>query len=114
MCETGVDEDFGRGSNAYHRYFGDPTVRPNPTMGAVAEAPFWAVAIWPGDVGTSGGVIADERARVMRPDGGVIDGLYAAGNCTASFCGPYYVAAGQSIGASSIFGYIAAKQAAAS
>jgi 3-oxosteroid 1-dehydrogenase len=114
MCETGVDEDFGRGANAYHRYFGDPSVTPNPTMGPIAQSPFWAVAIWPGDVGTSGGVLANERAQVMRPDGSVIDGLYAAGNCTASFCGPYYVGAGQSIGASSVFGYIAAKEAAAS
>jgi 3-oxosteroid 1-dehydrogenase len=112
MCESGVDEDYGRGANAYHRYFGDPDVKPNPVMGAIAEPPFWAAAIWPGDVGTSGGVLANARAEVMRPDGSVIEGLYAAGNCTASLCGPYYVGAGQSIGASSIFGYIAAKQAA--
>jgi 3-oxosteroid 1-dehydrogenase len=114
MCETGVDEDYGRGSNAYQRYFGDPAIKPNPVMGAVAEAPFWAVPIWPGDVGTSGGVLANARAEVMRADGSVIAGLHAAGNCTASLCGPYYIGAGQSIGASSIFGYIAAKQAAAS
>jgi 3-oxosteroid 1-dehydrogenase len=114
MCVSGVDADFGRGSNAYQRYFGDPSVKPNPVMGGLAEAPFWAVPIWPGDVGTSGGVLANERAEVMRADGSVIPGLHAAGNCTASLCGPYYVGAGQSIGASSIFGYIAAKQAAAS
>ena len=112
MCGSGVDEDYGRGTNAYHRYFGDPDVKPNPVMGAVAEPPFWAAAIWPGDVGTSGGVLANARAEVMRPDGSVIEGLYAAGNCTASLCGSYYVGAGQSIGASSVFGYIAAKQAA--
>jgi 3-oxosteroid 1-dehydrogenase len=112
MCATGVDEDFGRGANAYHRYFGDPTVTPNPTMGAIAEPPFWAAPIYPGDVGTSGGVLADGKARVLRPDGSAIEGLYAAGNCTASFVGPYYIGAGQSIGASSIFGYIAAKEAA--
>ena len=112
MCETGVDEDFGRGANAYHRYFGDPSVKPNPTMGGIAKPPFWAAPIFPGDVGTGGGVLTDERARVMRADGGVIEGLYAAGNCTASLCGPYYIGAGQSIGASSIFGYVAAKEAA--
>jgi 3-oxosteroid 1-dehydrogenase len=109
MCETGVDEDYGRGANHYHRYFGDPTVKPNPVMGAIAESPFWAAPIYPGDVGTSGGVFANEHAQVMRSDGSVIGGLYAAGNCTASLCGPYYVGAGQSIGASSLFGYVAAK-----
>jgi 3-oxosteroid 1-dehydrogenase len=113
MCERGVDEEFGRGANAYHRYFGDPDIKPNPTMGPIAEPPFWAAPIFPGDVGTSGGVLANERAQVMRPDGGVIPGLFAAGNCTASLCGPYYVGAGQSIGASSIFGYIAAETVAA-
>ena len=112
MCENGVDEDYGRGTNAYHRHFGDPDVKPNPVMGAIAAPPFWAAPIWPGDVGTSGGVLANGKAEVMRPDGSVIEGLYAAGNCTASLCGHYYVGAGQSIGASSIFGYIAAKQAA--
>jgi 3-oxosteroid 1-dehydrogenase len=109
-CKTGVDPDYGRGANAYNRYFGDPTVKPNPCMGPVSQPPFWAAPIWPGDVGTGGGVLANERAEVMRPDGSVIDGLYAAGNCTASLVGPYYVGAGQSVGASSIFGYIAAKQ----
>ena len=110
-CDTGVDADFGRGSNAYHRYYGDPT-KANPCMGPIAQPPFWAAALYPGDVGTCGGSVADERAHVLRPDGTIIEGLYAAGNCTASFCGPYYVGAGQSIAASSIFGYIAAKQAA--
>jgi 3-oxosteroid 1-dehydrogenase len=45
-------------------------------------------------------------------DGSVIGGLYAAGNCTASLCGPHYIGAGQSIGASSVFGHVAAKAAA--
>jgi 3-oxosteroid 1-dehydrogenase len=110
-CETGVDAEYGRGSNAYQRYYGDPT-KPNPCMGPISEPPFWAAALYPGDVGTCGGPIANERADVLRADGSAIEGLYAAGNCTASFCGPYYVGAGQSIAASSIFGYIAAKHAA--
>jgi 3-oxosteroid 1-dehydrogenase len=111
LCATGVDVDYGRGGNAYQRYFGDPSYK-NPSMGPISKPPFWAVPIWPGDVGTGGGVIANERAEVLGDDGNAIDGLYAAGNCTASLCGPHYVGAGQSIGASSIFGYIAAKQAA--
>jgi 3-oxosteroid 1-dehydrogenase len=48
---------------------------------------------------------------VLRGDGSVIDGLYAAGNCAASLCGPHYVGAGQSIGTSSVFGFVAANMA---
>lgn len=112
FCDTGVDEDFGRGRSAYNRYYADPTNKPNASLGPIAEPPFWAVQLWPGDVGTCGGAITDEHARVLRADGGVIEGLYAAGNCTASLAGPNYVGAGQSIGASGVFGYIAAQHAA--
>jgi 3-oxosteroid 1-dehydrogenase len=113
FCERGVDEDYGRGASAYNRYYADPTMKPNPSLGPIAEPPFWAAPLWPGDVGTCGGAIADEHARVLRSDGSAIDGLYATGNCTASLCGPHYVGAGQSIGASGVFGFIAAKHAAA-
>jgi 3-oxosteroid 1-dehydrogenase len=111
-CEAGIDLDYGRGGNAYNRYYGDPTAKPNPCLGPISEPPFWAAATYPGDVGTCGGVTVNERAEVMRGDGGVIEGLYATGNCSAPLCGPYYVGAGQSIGSSSVFGYIAAQQAA--
>jgi 3-oxosteroid 1-dehydrogenase len=111
FAKSGVDEDFARGASAYNRYYGDPTVTPNPCLGAIAEPPFWAAPLWPGDVGTCGGAITDEHARVLRKDGSAIDGLYAAGNCTASLAGPHYVGAGQSIGTSSIFGYLAARHA---
>lgn len=113
FCDTGVDEDFGRGKSAYNRYYADPTNKPNASLGPIAEPPFWAVQLWPGDVGTCGGAVADEHARVLRADGSVIEGLYATGNCAASLAGPNYVGAGQSIGASGVFGYVAAKHAAA-
>jgi len=112
FAETGVDEDFQRGASAYNRFYADPTHKPNPSLGKIEKPPFRAAPLYPGDVGTSGGVLANERAEVMRSDGSVIPGLYAAGNCVASLCGPYYVGAGQSVGTSSVFGYIAAKQAA--
>jgi 3-oxosteroid 1-dehydrogenase len=112
FCETGVDEDFGRGSNAYQRFYSDPTVKPNPTLGTIAEPPFWAVPLVPGDVGTCGGAVANENAEVLRADGSAIPGLYAAGNCTAPLAGPHYIGAGLSIAASSLFGYIAANRAA--
>jgi len=67
--------------------------------------------IVPGDVGTSGGIVTDERARVLREDGSVIEGLYATGNSTASVMGRCYPAAGASIGATFIFGWVAAHDA---
>ena len=111
FCETGVDEDFHRGDNAYAQYYGDPTYTKNPNLGAIEKPPFWAVPLVPGDVGTCGGAITDEHARVLREDGSVIEGLYAAGNCAAPLAGPHYVGAGHSIGCSSVFGYLAVKHA---
>ncbi len=70
--------------------------------------------MYPGDVGTAGGLVTDEHARVLRADGSVIEGLYATGNSTASVVGRCYPAAGSSIGASFVFGYRAAQHAARS
>ena len=112
FCRTGVDSDFGRGSRAFDRCHGDPTVTPNPNLGAIEKAPFYAVRMYPGDVGTAGGVVTDEHARVLRADGSAIEGLYATGNCTASVVGRCYPGAGASIGASFTFGFIAAHHAA--
>ncbi len=114
FCKTGVDEDFNRGGRVFDRSHGDPTVRPNPSLGAIEEGPFYAVAMYPGDVGTAGGVVADEYARVLKEDGSVIPGLYAVGNSTASVFGRCYPAAGASIGASFTFGFIAAHHSAGS
>ncbi len=111
FCKTGVDEDFGRGARHFDRSHGDPTVMPNPNLGAIAEGPFYACAIYPGDVGTAGGVVADEYARVTRPDGSPIGGLYAIGNSTASIFGRCYPGAGASIAASFAFGFVAAHHA---
>jgi 3-oxosteroid 1-dehydrogenase len=111
FCQTGIDTDFGRGSRAFDRCHGDPTVKPNPNLGAIEKPPFYAVRMYPGDVGTAGGVVTDEHARVLRGDGSVIEGLYATGNCTASVVGRCYPAAGASIGAAFTFGYIAVHHA---
>ncbi|KAK9439941.1 FAD binding domain-containing protein [Metarhizium brunneum] len=107
MAREGVDRDFGRGSDAYDNYFGDGKVGPNPNLGPVAVAPFYAVAVVPGDLGTNGGLITDEHARVLRADGSVIKGLYAAGNTSASVMGRSYPGAGSTLGPALTFGYIA-------
>ena len=106
---AGTDRDFGRGVSAYNRHMGDPGQKPNPSLGLVAKAPFYAVAIYPGDVGTMGGVICDEHARVLDHDNRPIPGLYAAGNMAASVFGRTYPGAGASIANTTVFGYIAAR-----
>lgn len=108
FAQSGVDQDFNRGGRAFDRSHGDPTVSPNPNLGEIAEPPFYAVALHHGDVGTSGGVVTDEFARVRRADGSVISGLYAAGNVAASPFGRTYPGAGASISSAFTFGYIAA------
>ena len=71
FAASGVDEDFHRGESAYDKYYSDPTVKPNPSLHAIDQGPFYAVKIVPGDLGTKGGLVTDERARVLRPDGSV-------------------------------------------
>ena len=110
---AGTDRDFGRGVSAYNRHMGDPGQKPNPSLGLVAKAPFYAVPIYPGDVGTMGGVICDEHARVLDHDNRPIPGLYAAGNMAASVFGRAYPGAGASIANTTVFGYIAARHMAA-
>lgn len=111
FAETGVDADFNRGGRAYDRIWGDPTVGPNPVLGAISKGPFYAAEVVPGDVGTAGGVVIDEHARVLDKAGAPIEGLYAAGNCTASVFGRCYPGAGASIASSFAFGYIASQHA---
>jgi 3-oxosteroid 1-dehydrogenase len=112
FARKGVDEDFHRGVRAYDRFLGDYTHKPNATLGALDEGPFYAVQVVPGDVGTFGGAVCDSRARVLREDGSVIEGLYATGTTTASVMGKTYPGAGCSIGPSFTWGFVAAKDAA--
>jgi 3-oxosteroid 1-dehydrogenase len=111
FARKGVDEDFGRGASEYNRYYGDPANKPNPNLGTIEKPPFYAVAIYPGDVGTCGGLVTDEHARVLREDGRPIAGLYATGNTAAAVGGRVYAGAGASVGPSMTFGYIAARHA---
>jgi 3-oxosteroid 1-dehydrogenase len=112
FARNGKDEDFQRGDSAYNRYYGDPSHKPNANLGTIEKAPFYAVEMVPGDVGTSGGVMTDEYARVLKADGAIIPGLYATGNSTAAVVGRSYPGAGASVGPSMTFGYIAALHAA--
>ncbi|WP_254602054.1 FAD-binding protein [Sphingomonas bacterium] len=112
FARNGKDEDFHRGDRAYDNYLGDPAHKPSPTLGTIEKGPFYAVEIYPGDVGTYGGVVTDVQARVLREDGSPIPGLYATGTSTASVMGRSYPGAGSSIGPAFTWGYVAAKDAA--
>ncbi|MDO5025107.1 MAG: FAD-dependent oxidoreductase [Trueperella sp.] len=107
-ARNGVDEDFHRGEDEHDFFYGDRYHKPNPSLGPIEKGPFYATAVYPGDIGTSGGLVIDTKARVTRPDGSVIEGLYAAGNTTKSVVGHTYTAGGTSIGAALVFGHIAA------
>ncbi|MCK9900520.1 3-ketosteroid-delta-1-dehydrogenase [Parafrankia colletiae] len=112
FAEQGTDPDFHRGDGAHERYQGDYGNRPNASLAPLKKPPFYAVEVYPSDVGTSGGLLCDEYARVLDADHAPIPGLYAAGNCTASVMGRTYPGAGASIGASFVFSYIGMKHAA--
>jgi 3-oxosteroid 1-dehydrogenase len=109
FAETGVDADFHRGESAYDKYYSDPTVKPNPSLHTIDQGPFYAVKIVPGDLGTKGGLVTDERARVLRADGSAIPGLYAAGNVSSAVMGKTYAGPGATIGPALTFGYLAAE-----
>lgn len=111
FVRDGVDRDFGRGGSAYDNFYADPTQKPVPTLGTVASGPFYAYQIVPGDIGTTGGVVTDVHARVLRSDGTAIEGLYATGNSTASVMGRAYPGGGSCVGPSFVWGYAAAKHA---
>jgi 3-oxosteroid 1-dehydrogenase len=112
FAASGDDTDFHRGEGDHERWYGDAANKPNPCLGPIERAPFYAVALYPGDVGTSGGLICDEHSRVLDGEGRPIVGLYASGNSTASVMGRTYPGAGASIGASMVFAHVAAQHAA--
>ncbi len=108
FARSGTDEDFHRGESRYDHYYGDITNKPNPSLGELTKAPFYAAQMVPGDLGTKGGIVTDVDGRALREDGSVIEGLYAAGNTSAPVMGHTYAGPGATIGPALVFGYLAA------
>jgi 3-oxosteroid 1-dehydrogenase len=106
----GEDPDFHRGEATYDKMYGDPRVGPNPCLAPIAKAPFYAMPIYPGDIGTNGGLLTNDKAQVIDTAGQPIPGLYAIGNNAASAMGESYPGAGVTIGPALTFGYIAARE----
>ncbi len=114
FARAGRDQDFHRGDSAYDRYYGDPTVRPNPNLGTIEKGPFTAYRLVIGDLGTKGGVLTDADGRALREDGTVIEGLYSAGNNSASVMGHTYPGPGSTLAPAVVFGLRAARHMARS
>ena len=106
-ARTGVDPEFGKGGNPYDVANGDASHGPNPCLGPIARAPFFAVCVEPTPLGTALGLLTDANARVRRADGTTIPGLYAAGNDMHSPMGGEYPGAGAQLGPGMTFAYLA-------
>lgn len=113
FARQGVDRDFGRGELGWDRSWADDEHLPNGSLGTVEQAPFYAVEVRASALGTKGGLRVDDRARVIRAgiDESVVEGLYAAGNCSSGGPAGAYPGPGSTIGAAMTFGYLAARDA---
>jgi succinate dehydrogenase/fumarate reductase flavoprotein subunit len=111
FARTGIDADLGKGGNAYDRGNGDRAHRPNPCLGPIERAPFYAVRVEPTPLGTSLGLRTDANAQVCDAAGRPIGGLYAVGNDMQSVMGGEYPGAGAQLGPGMTFGYLAALHA---
>ncbi|MGM7666557.1 FAD-dependent oxidoreductase [Microbacterium sp. A93] len=110
----GVDPDFGRGQSAYDGFVGHRASYPDPssTLGPIERSPYYAVQVHSSTLGTKGGPRTTARSEVLDVDGGVIPGLYAAGNVMAAPTGMVYGGAGGTLGPALVFGYLAGRTAA--
>ena len=113
-CGEGVDPDFHRGETAYQHNIGDANWGgKNPNLGPLTQAPFYAVRLYPGDIGASTGLVTDAGARVLNVQSVPIAGLYAVGNDMNSIMGGIYTAPGITIGPGLVFASLAAADAVA-
>jgi succinate dehydrogenase/fumarate reductase flavoprotein subunit len=108
-AEEGRDPEFGRGSTIYQRHLGDASRKPNPCVAPIVRAPFFAMRIYPADIGTAIGMKVDAQARVLRGDGSSIEGLYACGNDMGSIMNGNCPGPGIALGPALTFGYIAGR-----
>lgn len=113
-ARTGRDGEFGRGSTAYQKHNGDASAGgANPNLGPIATAPFYALRLYPSDIGTSAGLVTDDTARVLDAHDKPIVRLYACGNDMQSVMGGTYPGPGITLGPALAFAYLAASDAVA-
>lgn len=111
FAERGEDPDFGRGADPYQRNLGDARQRPNPSLGVVARPPFYAIRIYPGDIGSASGFATDEHARVLDAGGRPIGRLYALGADMRSIMEGGYPGPGITLGPAVVFAHLAIRDA---
>jgi 3-oxosteroid 1-dehydrogenase len=113
LAEQLDDQDFGRGKTDYDRFYGDRSREgAGATLGALTKAPFYAVEIKMGALGTNGGPKTNAQAQILDVDGKPIAGLFGAGNVISAPTGSVYAGAGGTLGPALTFGYIAGRAAA--
>lgn len=112
FAESGVDVDFGKGETELNRFNGDESHKPNPCIGPLRKAPFYAVEVWPAEIAVSTGLSTDPDGRLLDRDRKVIPGIYACGNDMASPMSGSYPGPGTTLGPGIVFGYRAAMHAA--
>lgn len=108
-AQAGRDDAFGKGGSEYNRYLGDPGQQPNACLGPLRQAPFYAVAVYPGDIGTACGIRCNENAQALDAQGQAIAGLYMAGNDMHSVMGGCYPGPGITLGPALTFGWLAGR-----
>lgn len=108
-AESGSDPEFHRGDSYYDRFNSDHRTKPNPCIGKIKHKPFYAMALYPGDLGTKGGILTDEHGRAINEKGEAIPGLYVIGNSSASVMGSKDPGSGATLGPAMTFGYLVAK-----
>lgn len=95
---TGLDTEFQRGVRPQDRFLGDAGNTPNPCLAPLLKAPFYAVPIQAGVLGTSGGLATDLDGRVLDRHQQPLPGLYAAGNVSAGVFRNNYPGGGATLG----------------
>lgn len=104
-AETGEDLDFNRGHYSFDRFYCDPRHKPNSSLGALSKAPFYAIRVDLGDLGTKGGIKVDCDANALDLNDQPIPGLYAIGNASGAVTADSYPGAGGTLGPALTFGY---------
>jgi succinate dehydrogenase/fumarate reductase flavoprotein subunit len=112
-CSRGVDEEFGKGDNAYDRYYADPGQVGNASIGPLDEPPYYGLRMLSGTIGSKGGPVTDVDGRVLDRDGEPIPGLFAVGNAAAFWTGEGYPGPGATLGVGMTFGFRAGRAATA-
>jgi FAD binding domain len=109
-CVAGVDRQFHKGESRYDKNSGDAANGPNPCMGPIVGPPFYMLKLWPGDIGTSIGLKANENGQLLTEGNIPIEGLFACGNDLSSVMRGHYPGPGVTLGPAVVFAYRAAMQ----